>query len=430
MLDDITIQRLERLKNHIGLSSIHPDFNTRGASNCPFCNKKGKGYIVDDQFFKCYSSRCATQGDLVSIYRKLHGLEGKGSFFTAISELEKLAGLSDLTETNDERSELLGEVVDTYASILWTSEGREALKYLKSRGFDDISLNMYQVGYAPQGSTLLKYGFDINKLSQHQLYDRRHEKEYFSNRITFPIRDMQGKYVHIVGRWLGDVPKDENGDDKWLRYKDSKGPITSKNYFAFEHLIPAFSLRNKPYLVLTEGFPDALTLNQAGIPAIAILGLEGLLKQYQKFKDLEELIVVADNDYFAEDHPLYPLEYKSWRRLIPQLVELQIMLPQVKISWLMVPEGGTTSRGISYSCKDVNDWYNRSGMSSRDLQAHIIANKQELVPTLIEKWGPDLSRHLSLIRLITATGSDVRQLERYIPVGWSPITYASQVFSS
>ena len=140
--------------------------------------------------------------------------------------------------------------------------------------------------------------------------------------------------------------------------------------------------------------------------------------------------MVADNDYFPEDHPQYPLEYKSWRRLIPQLVELQIILPKVKVSWLMVPEGGKTNRGANYSCKDVNDWYTRSGMNARELQAHIIANKQELVPTLIDKWGPDLSRHLSLIRLITATGHDVRLLERYIPSDWSPITYASQVLCS
>lgn len=415
--------RKERLLREIDLSVIHPNFNSRSSTvACPFCNKK-KGWMNSDKkYFICWSSRCGVKGDLVQIYKLLQGYEEGKGFYKALEELEVVAGISD-KEQEEERILVYEKALECYSYNLFTKEGKEAKEYLNDRGFSDEALEMYGIGYAASDSTLRKYGLDERQLITHDLLSNN--EEYYKNRIIFPIRNSQGRVVHLQGRYLGDVPK-ENGEDKWPRYKDTR-PCdkygSSKNYFAFEEDLKTYS----DTLYICEGYPDALSLRQLGFPCIGILSLDCLHKQFSKLKKFKNIVALFDNDVFEEDHPYYKNEYKSWRKIIPQLIELQFILPSTIFYTILVPEIVDYKNKVR-KCKDVNDWV--KGMRKEEVEKEIENRKEELVSTLIKRWGPEMSQHLQLLKLVQTTGREANNLKRYIPEEYDSITYALHVLGS
>lgn len=399
-------ERISLIKSTINLSSIHPSFKTKGSLDCVFCGGRGKAYINRD-YYRCYSPHCGVHGDLINIYRKLNGLESKAGFYKAIEELEQLAGITTNVSLDDRYLEL-EEAAKIYSSILWTKEGKPAIEYLHSRGFDDITLEMYGVGYAPNRNTLRSYGMKVSTLRRLNLYDSEKDCEYYFGRIIFPIRDINSNLVHMTGRWLGNVEKDEKGKDLWPRYKDTKGILGTKSYLAFEHIIG-----DTNDLFLTEGYPDALTLNQLGIKSVGILGLEGLSKHYPKLTRVKNLYVIADNDKFDNG------DYKSWSRLIPQLIELQIILPRLNIKWMPVPE----LPGV----KDVNDWVVKSNLKRTALLDYFYTNSIDVLEFYIKTSADNLNNHSSILRIIKAKGINPSILNPYIPSDWTPIQYAMNI---
>lgn len=400
-------ERISLIKNHITLSSIHPSFKTKGSLDCVFCGGRSKAYI-NNEYYRCYNPHCNTQGDLIKIYRKLNNLESKSGFYRALEELEQLAGIRNNVSLIDERYTLLEEAVKIYSSILWTKEGAPALEYLHSRGFDDIALEMYNIGYASSKNTLRSYGMKTSTLRTLNLYDNERDCEYYFNRIVFPIRDIHSNVVHMTGRWVGEVDKDIKGKDLWPRYKDTKGILGTKSYLAFENLIPG-----SEDIFLTEGYPDALTLNQLGLRSIGILGLEGLTKHYHKFYSVKNLYVIADNDKFETG------EYKSWSRLLPQLIDLQTILPNLNIRWMVVPE----IPGI----KDVNDWVVKRSLNKKGLLEEFNDTSKDILEYYISNNAHDLNNHASILRLIKAKGLNPSILLPYIPSDWNPIQYAMNI---
>lgn len=411
MLDEEMQERVNLVKASVVITDVDSSLRT-GTNNCLVCGGRSKAYVAANQYYKCYSSKCGFHGDVIALHRAIHGT----SFMETLTALEQIAGIVHDKEQRSRRASLLNQVIETYASILWIRSGKPALDYLRGRGFDDIALHMHQVGYAPTDGTLRRYGFSAADLSSLGLYDGHNE--YFSNRIVFPIRDTGGNPVHLIGRWLGSVPTDEHGNDKWPRYKDSKGNPSSKNYLAFEHLMGGLP----GSLTLTEGYPDALMLNQMGVPSVGLLGLEGLVRHAHKLARFKELTVLADNDRFPEDHPNFPGQYKTWSRLLPQLADLQVVLPATTIYWMPVPEGHG---------KDVNDWVRGTGIQSSELKAHIVEARSELISSLVGLWERDYDKHVYLLRAIASTGRGAGLLEAAIKrTGMSPVEYALSVMGS
>lgn len=348
----------------------------------------------------------------------------------AVEQLEAMAGISSAKVSASSRHELLQQCVNIYSHYLWSEEGKSALEYLRRRGFDDYALQFHQVGYAPNGYSLRSFDIDSNQLRKEGLL--KGKTEYFSTRIIFPIRNYQDQLVHLVGRYLGEVPKDDVGEDMLPRYKDTQGYqglAGTKSYLAFEHLIPGY-LKAGQRLIIAEGFPDTLSLVQRGSSAVGLLGLEKLASHAHKLKGFTEIITIFDNDIYPEDHPTHPLEYKSWRRVIPQLIDLQIILPHVNFYLWMVPEVSQNPDGSRYRAKDVNDWLAGSQLPFDLLQEEILSGKQELISALIKRWGSDLSQHSVLLRLLQATGRDASELKKYVSPELDPIDYALSIIGA
>jgi hypothetical protein len=367
--------------------------------------------------------------DVIALYRYKENLYGKGSYFIALDALDPTSPDRERLhiEEKDKRHKLLEECMEVYISELNSSKGLKAREYLEARGFNKTLVDMMGIGLASHSGILLEYGLDKNQLEDQRLIS--YEKEVMDKRIIFPVRDTSNRLVHFTGRYLGDIAKDKEGEPLYPKWKhtlsvDDYPSIGS--YLALEELIPSYK---GDQLFLTEGYADALCMYSKGIECVGSFGLNGLGKHANKMSKFNELIAIYDIDHFDEDHPTYPLEYKSWRVVLPQLVDMQILNPMLTISLFFIKGEGKNKSGSLYKCKDINDWLLAADPSKEEILAEIDKDKVGLVTYMINKNGSDMQCHEELIRLCVSTGKGANELERYVPPSYSALTYAMRIMS-
>jgi hypothetical protein len=360
---------------------------------------------------------------------------GRGSFYQALDALEQEYGLSTTNEYMDVKISILEEVLCIYQSLLHSGEGAHAMAYLKSRGWTDKTIASAGIGYAPHVQTLISYGLDITSLQNIGLRSTVDSdgRDYMGKRIIFPIKDIRGKVVHLTGRYIYNIPLRDDGEPLFPKWKHTKGSglTTISHYLVGEEHITSYKDRGNPYVYLTEGYPDTLSLHNLSLPALGTLGLQGLLHHYHKLEGFEEIICMYDSDVHADDHPHYAGEYKSWRVVIPQLIELQTLLPHAVISICILPtEGSHMVTNKLFTSKDINEYTLGTGCNGRSFTAMVESRKVSLVEYLIGKYGRDLSWHKKLTQLVTATGRGKELLQSYVPPGMSPLEYVLAIWGA
>lgn len=271
------------------------------------------------------------------------------------------------------------------------------------------------VGYAPHNRILRDYGIDPGVLIKAELLDPETNQEYFSNRVIFPIRDINGNLVRLTGRYLGNIP-----EGKW---KHTRGNM--KEYLVMEDQLGTY-IKNRA-LILSEGFPDTYTLFEGGLPAVGTSGLRGICQHAHKLKGFEELTAIYDTDVHKEGHPQAG-EYKSWVQVIPQLINLQYLLPELHIYLWFLPGEGKDKGGQLYTgVKDVNELVLATGLNGPELMETIKGQRVDLIEYCINKWGQDLGYHPRLLKLCQSTGRGTSLLESYIPNHMGKLEYAMAV---
>lgn len=410
---------LDEIKSFIGISNIDPSLKN-GANTCPACGKKNKAHVYADQHIKCWSAYCELnkRHDLVSYYAWKNNLELPRDFKVVVRDLASIAGIENKGKIFDKRSVFFNEILSIYEHYLWSEEGKDALEYMRGRGFDDLTLKINRIGFAPDSTCLRMFDIDTSLLKEYGML--KSGREYFEGRIIFPIIDWRNNVIHFTGRYLGTIPTDIEGNDIYPRYKDSKGEPGIKNYLALENKLGT-SNKNKP-LHIVEGFPDAMFLDQFGLQTVGVLGLEKLANHVRKIERFKEVIFIFDNDKF-EEGPNKGL-YKSWLRVLPQIMHIGQICPLIKFYVWMVPEVVERENRIIRT-KDINEW----GLAVGDNPlAHINSNKVPLVKYCIDSYIDNITKHGDLIKLLNSTQDEEYFMSRNNKFReMSPIKYMKEV---
>lgn len=239
---------------------------------CPFHSEKAPSFTVtpSKQIFYCFG--CGEGGNVISFLMKHEKL----SFPEAVKLLAKRANISLPKDSFDERRErkldklyYANQVANEYfiKSLHRAVPGRRARQYLKKRGFEADTQDLFSLGYAPnEWEGLQRYaqtkGIEAEVLSQAGLAVARSEKpghyDRFRNRITFPVFNLSGKAVGFGSRVLDD--KDE---PKYLNSPET--PIYQKGRILYGLNLSKDAIRQKSTAILVEGNVDLITLYQAGI---------------------------------------------------------------------------------------------------------------------------------------------------------------------
>ena len=289
---------------------------------CPFHGEKTPSFSVapDKGIYYCFG--CHKGGGVINFQMEIEGL----SYGDAVRALAKRAGL-EVPEDPQFQSRykqqerlwaLSKEAARYFHSKLYAQEGTEGLSYAQKRGMPRSTLTKFGIGFAPNGwnglvDAMKAKGYTDQELKDAGLVSEKNGRIYdrFRNRLMFPIIDVRGNVIGFGGRVMDDsTPKYLNSPETIIFNK-------RKNLFALN-----LAKKSKlGYLILVEGYMDAVALHQYGFDcAVASLGTSltqehaVLLSRYT-----EQVVLIYDGDEAGQN---------ATRRAIPMLEAAGI---QVKV---------------------------------------------------------------------------------------------------
>ena len=176
---------------------------------------------------------------------------------------------------------------------------RPAIDYLKGRGLTGEIAAKYGIGYAPDGwdslrqvftdyenEALVESGLIIDRSDEDNSQRKRYDR--FRDRIMFPIRNTKGQVIGFGGRVMG------AGEPKYLNSPET--PLFQKGSELYGLFEAWQAIRDKDYVLVTEGYMDVVALAQYGFEqAVATLGTACTATHVQK------LLRQTDNVIFSFD---------------------------------------------------------------------------------------------------------------------------------
>lgn len=242
---------------------------------CPFHGEKTPSFYVmpDDQYFYCYG--CHKGGDVFTFLCDHDSLE----FSEALEELASNAGLEmpekfdGSRDRNQAKKGLKGRLFSMYKDaaqyyydMLHGEQGKRAYEYLKNRGISANMMTAFGLGYAPGGndsllSTLKEKGYSDEELKESGLFSYKtgRPRDYFYNRVIFPIMNKSSRVIAFGARVLDDSkPKYINSPETLIYSKKD-------NLYGVHRAIRARNNR----IILVEGYMDVISVQQAGFTETA-----------------------------------------------------------------------------------------------------------------------------------------------------------------
>lgn len=268
-------ESLERLRSKIDLVDLvgaHVQLKRSGATHkalCPFHEEKTPSFQVQagDDHYHCFG--CGAHGDAIAfLMNHLHM-----TFVEAVESLAERFGVHlEKTETATGKKgpdklrlkEALELACNFYHTLLLhTHEGHNALQYLFKRGIDLDFVQTFRIGYAlnePNAFAKLAKGEGIEEeiLIAAGLMTEK-GRDFFSERITFPITDAFGAVIGFSGRKI----KEETFGGKYINTPET--PLFKKSHVLFGLSYCRQRIAKEKRALIVEGQIDALRLIHGGL---------------------------------------------------------------------------------------------------------------------------------------------------------------------
>ena len=293
---------------------------------CPFHGEKTPSFSVapDKGIYYCFG--CHKGGGVINFEMEIEGL----SYPDAVRALAQRVGM-EVPEDEEYQSRyrkqerlwaLSKEAARFFVSQLYAPAGAEGLRYAQSRGMSKGTLTRFGIGFAPDSwdslcKAMRAKGYTDEELKASGLVSEKNDRIFdrFRNRLMFPIIDVRGNVIGFGGRVM------DNSTPKYLNSPETEIFNKRKNLFALN-----MAKKSKlGYLILVEGYMDAIALHQYGFDcAVASLGTSlteehaTLLSRYT-----EQVVLIYDGDEAGQN---------ATKRAIPMLEKagLQVKVLQMR----------------------------------------------------------------------------------------------------
>ena len=375
---------------------------------CPFHTDSKPSFYVDPEkgIFHCFG--CGAGGDLFNFVMRIENVD----FPTALSILARRAGIPEpegkrdpaqakRTRSLKERALLaLEQAQISFAERLAKAPSdHPAVQFLAERGVPSRNWQNFGLGLAPGGweetkNYLAKLGFSEEELSFAGLVasGEHGSHDFFHNRLTLAICEPLGKIVGFGARSL------DGTEPKYLNSAET--PVFQKGRLLYPLHIARQGLKEGYPVILVEGYLDAISLLQEGIPGVvAPLGTaltEGQATTIARFA--EQVIICYDGDAAGR---------KATLRSLPILLATGLEVRVALLPEGMDPDDYVRARGMSETLKllgeSVDGWEylieSAGGLSA----AHSPEGRAELVKTLSEALYrlPAGTRRLAIVESIS-----------------------------
>lgn len=279
-----TKESLEELKSRIVLPEVlqsHMELKRAGAAwkgLCPFHDERTPSFVVNngDRHYHCFG--CGAHGDAIQFLMQHMRL----GFYEAVEQLAERFQVTLQKQEEEEKGPSKARMKEAHllASrfyqfyLLESEEGKEARDYLFKRGITLEFIQTFGIGLAPahEGAllALLKgHGYDQETLEKAGLFRNQNGRlrEFFQDRITFPILDPQGSVIGFSARSY----KEGTFGGKYINTVETDLFKKSRTLFALHY--SRKRIAKERTAIIVEGQLDALRLIYNGFDCtVAALG--------------------------------------------------------------------------------------------------------------------------------------------------------------
>lgn len=243
---------------------------------CPFHNEKTPSFNVSPakNIYKCFG--CGKAGNSVTFLME----HAQMSYTEALRHLAKKYNI-EIEETTEEKSKEETEqqsltesifIANSFAQKFYSNyllneeAGGIGLSYFKERGFDSETIQKFQLGFSPEGKDAFAQHALSNSFQKDVLVKAgliaEHEyglRDFFRNRVMFPIHSINGKVLGFGGRIL-------KKDEKSPKYiNTSENEVYQKSKILYGAYFAKQAVRKADECFLVEGYTDVISLHRAGI---------------------------------------------------------------------------------------------------------------------------------------------------------------------
>ena len=265
----------------VEVASDHVKLKKRGRKYeglCPFHEEKTPSFSIDPEKGLFYCFGCHAGGDSIKFVMELERL----SFPEAVERLARQFGVHlppaspdarRRRQTSDRLRNVLEEAQHWFTEQLDSPAGAGARSELERRGYGKETWRDFGFGYAPDDwrqllehlerrhpqGVIIEAGLAVQPDSGKNPYDR------FRGRLTFPVRDTEGRLIAFGGRILGD------GEPKYLNSPESVLFHKRSTLFCLDRARRAIA--DDAEAVVVEGYFDCFSLHLVEITnVVATLG--------------------------------------------------------------------------------------------------------------------------------------------------------------
>jgi len=338
---------------------------------CPFHNEKTPSFSVSNIKGLYYCFGCSAHGDAFEFISQTEGL----SFKEALEKLASVAGVElpknlSIAKENNKLFSALNLAANWFAQ-----KNRGVMAYLRQRKISPKIIDKFRIGYAPS-SGLREYlnssGIEDKVLVNVGLINRN-SRDYFYDRLMFPIHNIMGKVIGFGGRALNSEQQ-----PKYLNSPESQLFKKRENLYGLN--LALSEIRKKQHLFVVEGYMDVIALHQAGISnTVAPLGTAISAEQIKNlWRFAKEISICMDGDS-AGCHAAIRIAELVLPILEPGYTLKFVTLPSNKDPYDICNE-------LEYKTEDVLSAFNRSTqLHSEYLWHHIIGSNLQNY----EKFAPE-----------------------------------------
>lgn len=277
---------------------------------CPFHNEKSPSFTVtpSKNIYKCFG--CGVSGDPIEFLKQYHRK-------TYVEALVHLAGIYNIVLEKGEDTDFVDTKTPKYILNKFISEyyhSHQDQEYIEQRMITQDMVEKFMIGYSPNESlqkVLIdnKYNIDIAKEIG---IVKDNDKNYFYNRVMFPIRDIKGNVLGFGGR----ITTEDKKSPKYINSKESE--IYIKGNLVYGLYESQGSIAKNKNALMTEGYTDVISLHQYGFDySIATGGTSVTTNQIKLIKKYtNQVTLLYDGDQAG---------IKSLNKTIPILIEFGII---------------------------------------------------------------------------------------------------------
>lgn len=264
---------------------------------CPFHadNNASMSVSVKLDMFQCFA--CHKAGNIFNFIAGMENI-GYGDAIRLLAQEDGyFVGGIEKEDNNKIYYDILNLSLKFYQNNLFSSMGKNAIRYLTDRKFDMDTINKFEIGLSISRSPVTP--FLLNKYELDKLIDagitNSNSGDVFVDRIMIPIHDIHGNMVGYGGRIY-----QTTSDSKYINTASSK--LFDKSRILYNYHRAHEVLKKDDALIIMEGYFDVIRASTVGVNnCVAPMGTALTREQINILKKATNtLILCFDGDEAGE----------------------------------------------------------------------------------------------------------------------------------